>query len=67
MDVNLGNADGDYLNYPNVPSTVGFIISSDKSMLAPLCTLLGTEDLWDIMEVIQVDAHNRRLRERQGD
>ncbi len=45
------------------------LISSDKSLIGPLTTTLGLEDLYDLIEVAQVDAHNdailRRIRKRR--
>ena len=42
-------------------------LSHDKSLAGPLSTMLGTEDLHDILEVIVVDAHNRRLVQKRLD
>jgi hypothetical protein len=40
-------------------------LSHDKALAGPLSTALGLEDLHDILEVIMIDAHNRRIIERQ--
>ncbi len=45
----------------NVPPTIGMAISNDKALLGPLSTVLGLEALHDILEVIAIDAHNRRV------
>lgn len=45
----------------NVPPTIGMALSGDKSLLGPLSTVLGLEDLHDIIEVMTIDAHNQRL------
>lgn len=37
------------------------MISSGKATLVELDTVLGQEDLYDLLEVISVDAHNRRI------
>lgn len=37
------------------------MISVDKRMLEPLSTTLGLEDLYDLIEVIRIDGHNRRV------
>lgn len=37
------------------------MISAGKATLAELDEVLGVEDLYDIIEVMRVDAHNRRL------
>ena len=47
----------------NVPPTIGFVLSFDKSLIGPLSTTLGLEDLHDLIEVITVDAHNARVVE----
>jgi hypothetical protein len=52
-----------------VPPRIGMLISHDKSLLAPLSTTLGLEDMYDLIEVILIDAHNDRIvaksRERE--
>lgn len=40
---------------------IGTIISNRPELLGPLNTVLGTEDLHDILEVLLVDAHNQNL------
>jgi hypothetical protein len=45
----------------NVPPRIGAVLSasSDKSgALAALSTTLGLEDLYDLIEVIEVDLYN---------
>ena len=49
--------------YVNVPATIGAVISSGKASLAEMSTVLGLEDVYDILEVITVDTHNRELIE----
>lgn len=45
-------------------------ISRDPSLIGPLSSVLGLEDLWDMLEVARVDAHNRETMrkrlEREG-
>ena len=36
------------------------MISSGKATLVELSTVLGIEDLYDLLEIIAVDAHNIR-------
>lgn len=67
MDLGFENAGG-FLDYVNVPPTIGMAISGRPELLGPLSTVLGLEDLHDILEVIAVDAHNQRvLRKRERD
>lgn len=40
-------------------------IAGRPELIVPLSTVLGLEDLHDILEVIRVDAHNRRVREKR--
>lgn len=37
------------------------VISAKPELYPSLCTILGTEDLEDILEVIVIDAHNARV------
>ena len=62
---------GGLVDYPNVPPGIGFLISRDPSLLAPLSTTLGLEDMYDLIEVALVDACNDRAidkwrRDRAG-
>lgn len=50
----------------NVPPTIAAVISGHPEMMGPLGTVLGVEDLHDILEVMQVDAHNRRVWEKRN-
>jgi hypothetical protein len=60
-----GEAD-DLIDYPNVSPRIGLLISHDKSLIGPLSTVLSIEDMYNLIEVISVDAHNDRiLRERR--
>ena len=49
------------LPYPNVPATIGAAISSGKATAAELSTVLSLEDVYDLLEVAAIDAHNFRL------
>lgn len=48
---------------------IGMVISTGKATMTELATTLSTEDLHDILEVVNVDAHNadliRKWRESQ--
>ena len=52
------------IEYPNVPPLIGYAISAGKASFEALATVLSVEDLWDILEIAQVDAYNRRILER---
>lgn len=49
----------------NVPPSVGMAVSSGKATMAELSTVLGIEDLHDILEVVIVDAHNDRIMRKK--
>lgn len=51
----------------NVPPSIGIVISSGKATLAELDTILGAEDLYDLLEIIAVDAHNQRMAMKKDD
>lgn len=54
------------LDYPNVPASIGAVISSGKASLVELQTVLGVRDLYTLLEIIAVDGHNMRaLQEAQ--
>jgi hypothetical protein len=65
LKINLGSAAGaDFLEYPNVSPRIGMLISRDKSLAAPLFTTLGLEDMYDLVEIVLIDAHNDRVLEK---
>lgn len=45
------------------------ILSREPALIGPLSTTLGVEDMYDLIEVFAIDAHNDRilakLRERE--
>ena len=66
--MDLGNEDfGDLIDYPNVPPMIGMAISGRPELLVALNTVLSVEDLHDILEVIAVDAHNRRILRKKDE
>ena len=48
-----------------MPSTIGAVLSSRLASLVDLQTTLGLEDVYDLLEVLAVDAHNRRVAARR--
>src|SRR6202012_116313 len=50
--------------YVNVSPHIGMIISRDPSMLVHLTSTLGLRDLYDLVEVMQIDGYNDRVMER---
>ncbi|WP_347558577.1 transcription elongation factor GreA [Robbsia sp. KACC 23696] len=61
MDLGDGR---DYADYVNVPRTIGTVISSGKATLAELETVLGMEDVYDLLEIIAIDAYNKQIASR---
>lgn len=43
-----------------MPRTVGMVLSSGKATLREMEEYYSVEDLYDLIEVVLVDAHNRR-------
>lgn len=43
------------------------IVSLNKASLAELNTILGTEDVYDLFEIILVDNHNARISTKRQD
>jgi hypothetical protein len=49
--------------FPNVPRTIGTVISHQFATLHELQTVYGVRDMLDFLEIIAVDACNsRRIR-----
>jgi hypothetical protein len=46
-----------------VPQAIGVVISSGKATKYELQTIYGTQDLYDFLEIIAVDLHNRKTLE----
>jgi hypothetical protein len=48
-----------------VPFPIAYVVSANKASMADLCGgTLGLEDLYDLIEIIQVDRHNEAAIER---
>lgn len=57
--------DGD-VEYPNVSPRIGFLLSHDKSLAEPLGSTLSIQDMYDLIEVVLIDAHNDRNRAKRN-
>lgn len=62
----MGGGAVDLKGYVNIPSTIGAVVSNQLATLHELDTVYGLEDLYDMLEVLIIDAHNRRLLEEKG-
>lgn len=51
----------------NVPRVVAAVVSSRLASLAELDTVLGSEDLHSLLEILTVDAHNQRVANESKD
>ncbi len=49
------------MEYANVPRIIGTLVSRRMATLAELDTVLGTEDIFDLIEIVSVDDHNQHL------
>lgn len=50
---------GGLIDYVNVSTLVGMIVSSRLATLSDMQTAYGLEDAYDLAEVISIDVHNR--------
>ncbi|PND34529.1 transcription elongation factor GreA [Achromobacter pulmonis] len=48
------------MQYANVPRNIAAVISRYPSLLHDLQTVYGAEDLYNLLEVFAVDAHNQQ-------
>jgi len=44
-----------------VPFTIGAVISARLATMVELETVLGMEDVYDLLEILSVDAYNKQL------
>lgn len=45
--------------YPNVPRLIGALVSNRMATMHELGTIYGAEDAYDMLEILNVDAHNQ--------
>lgn len=51
------------IEYANIPRQIGALISAGKATLDECNTVYSVEDVYLMLEVVAVDAHNRRMAE----
>lgn len=51
----------------NVPITISTVVTSGYATLHELDTVYGLEDVYDILEIISVNAHNRHAMNSDQD
>jgi len=49
------------VEYTNISRTLATVISAGRADLHQLDTVYGLEDMWNLLEIIQVDNHNARV------
>jgi hypothetical protein len=50
----------------NVPRAVALVVSARLATLTELGSTLGAEDVYDLLEIMAVDAHNERVTAPKG-
>lgn len=50
----------------NLPRTIATVVSNRYASLVELDTVLGLVDLYDLLEIINVDQHNRRVGQEKA-
>jgi len=65
----IGDDDPDpgYVSTANVPATIAAAVSSGKATLAELDSVYSLEMLFDLLEIIHVDAYNERLARKAAE
>ncbi len=58
--MNVFADNGGLIGYANVPPLVGMVVSSQLATLRELQSDYGVMDLYNLAEIVTVDAHNRR-------
>lgn len=63
--MDLDDDAGDLMDYPNLSRGIGAVVSSRLATLNELQTVYGGKDLRSFLEVIMVDAANRRAIDKR--
>lgn len=61
VEIDRAGTDVELLDYPNVNVAIGAALASGKASYRDLDAYLSVEDMYDLLEVAAVDAHNARL------
>lgn len=56
-----------FAEYVNVSRVVAAVVSSRLASLVDLDTVLGAQDLYTLLEILTVDAHNDRVANQPRD
>jgi len=52
------------VDYVNISQSIATVISSRLATLHELGTTLGTQDMWDLLEINAIDQHNTYIMNR---
>lgn len=55
------------LEYANIAPGIGAVVSRGLATLHELDTVYGTEDLYDLVEILAIDTHNTNLLNKPKD
>lgn len=44
-----------------MPAPIALVVSAGRATLSELSTSLGAEDLYDLVEIVMIDAHNAKV------
>ena len=59
------DAGAGFAEYVNVSPRVGYLLSRDASLAGPLSTVLGLQDMYDLVEIAIVDDCNDYLARKR--
>lgn len=51
----------------NVPRSIHAVVGAKMATLVECDTVLGLEDVYNLMEIMAVDAHNRQVMQKHAD
>ena len=54
------------IDYANVPGAIGRLVSRRMATLHELGTVYGAQDLYDMLEILAVDAYNENVLNAPG-
>ena len=66
-ETSVGFGASSFLGYPNLTQAIGTVISSRLATLRELDTVYGLEDLYTLLEILAVDAHNQQVASKAKD
>lgn len=66
MRIDLDDLAPGLKDYPNVPKTIGAVLSCRVATYHELQSVYSLEDVYDMLEVVAVDAQNRTIIARHA-